>query len=242
MKRQRTESFSPENKAITARSFEYNPGTTNWMAPDVSPSTNPQPGLPQSYWGVNPQESPLTPAFSPFTPNLQIPPPQNWSATHAEPSPRDDLSWSVPQRSISYSNLEGLQGHPPYGPSSNPQSHPNPETYSLKPRSMHTGMYPPPISTSVGGNSMPEASPATTIDTPQHAHSAGSLQSHYTHWQQPYSYSKPVSSTSEPYDLWSAHSGPQQPSETRNTGTISYGYGDPTGGSYYPPPPTTPGR
>lgn len=182
----------------------------------------------------------MTPAFSPFTPSLQIPPAQNWVAPHTEPSPRDDLAWAVPQRSISYSNLEGLQNNPQYG--SNPQTHPNPEHYSLKARSMHTGMYPPPISTSVGGHSMPEASPATSLDTPQLAHSAGTMQSHYSNWQQPYAYQKPVVSGGESYDLWSAHSAPPQPTESRNAGHLGYGYGDPTGGSFYPPPPSTPGR
>jgi hypothetical protein len=208
------------------------------MAPDVSPSTS-STTLPQSYWGVNPQDSPLTPAFSPYTPNLQIPSAQNWPVSHAEPSPRDELAWSVPQRSISYGNMDNLQSSQ-FGPS-NPQSHPSPD-YPLKGRPMHTGMYPPPISTSVGGHSMPEASPATSIDTPQHVQSAGALQSHYSQWQQPYSYPKPIGSASESYDLWSAHSAPAHTSESRNAGPLTFGYGDPSSGSFYPPPPSTPGR
>jgi hypothetical protein len=204
------------------------------MAPDVSPSASSQTTLPQTYWGVNPQDSPLTPAFSPYTPNLQIPAAQNWPVSHAEPSPRDDLGWSVPQRSISYGNMDSLQ-HSHFGPSSNPQSHPSPDSYTLKGRPMHAGMHPPPISTSVGGHSMPEVSPATS-------QSAGALQSQYSQWQQPYSYPKAAGSAGEPYDMWSAHSAPAQQPEGRGAGPLTFGYGDPTGGSFYPPPPSTPGR
>lgn len=258
VKRQRTESFSPESKgashltnysclyltqvqAITARGFEYSHGATNWMAPDASPSTGSQAALPQSYWGVNP-ETPLTPAFSPYTPNLQIPPAQNWPVSHGEPGQRDELAWSVPQRPMSYGSLEGLQSSSQFGSSSNPPSHPSPDSYAMKGRPLHAGMYPPPISTSVGGHSLSEASPATSIDAPHHSQSAGGLQSQYSQWQQPYSYPKPVGSASEPYDLWSAHSAPPHPSETRNAGPLTFGYGDASGGSFYPPPPSTPGR
>jgi hypothetical protein len=90
MKRQRTESFSPENKGgkslnpgdrlhtfpekvavvTSSRNFEYNNhGPTNWMAPDASPGIKHQGDVPQSFWRPNPQDSPLTPAFSPFTPS-----------------------------------------------------------------------------------------------------------------------------------------------------------------------------
>jgi hypothetical protein len=88
---------------------------------------------------------------------------------------------------------------------------------------------------------MPEVSSAAAIDTPQSAPPAGSLNVQYPQWQAPYPYSKPVGSSGDSYDLWSAHSAPQQPSDTRNSGPLGYAYGDPTGGSYYPPPPT-PGR
>ncbi|KAH8814174.1 hypothetical protein F5882DRAFT_485699 [Hyaloscypha sp. PMI_1271] len=266
MKRQRTESFSPENKGAnfrhlppqtvsndpavvtSSRNFEYPPGPTNWMAPDASPSTKaPTSDVPQPYWRVNPQDSPLTPAFSPFTPNLQIPPQQNWPAPHPEASPRDDMSWSVPQRSISYSNLEGLQSqhHQHYSQYSHPPSQPGSDHYTTKPRVLpSSGMYPPPISTS--GSAIPpsETSSAGLPDTSQHPHSAGSLPPvPYSSWQQPYSYQKPPSSGADHYGGYAPHGslphlqgGPPVQGEGAHGPPPNYGYGDPAGGIYYPPP------
>lgn len=249
MKRQRTESFSPETKVVTSsRNFEYGHGTTNWMASDASPGVKPQTEISQSYWRPNPQESPLTPAFSPFTPSLQIPPPQNWPNAHPDASPRDDLSWSVPQRSISYSNLEGLQGHPQYGaPFQHPHNQPNhnhsaSDHYTTKPRTLQSGMYPPPISTSTGPHSATETPSATTSEPGQHAHSAGALPSHYPQWQQPYSYQKPVVSGSEPYGAWhNSHGAPHNLPEEGHA-PPTYAYGDPAGGGYYPLPAPQHGR
>ena len=258
MKRQRTESFSPESRGLyisrsphylsnpkpgaTSRSYDYSHGNTNWMAPDASPSTKP-PDLPQSFWRVNNQDSPLTPAFSPFTPSLPIPPPQSWPATHSEASPRDEMSWPVPQRSISYSNLEGLNNHHHYGSfphPQNPQPHPSPDHYTSKPRAMHSSMYPPPISTSNSGHPATEATSAATSDPSQHSYSAGSLPpAHYPHWQQPYPYQKPVGPSSEPYSPWgNPHSAPHHGlSEEGHATPTGYGYGDPaSGGGFYPPP------
>ncbi|PSS27884.1 hypothetical protein M430DRAFT_93507 [Amorphotheca resinae ATCC 22711] len=219
MNRQRTESFSPpENEAVTTRNFEYGHGVTNWMAPDASPNTKSQADLPpQSYWRVNPQDSPLTPAFSPFTPV----PAQTWPSTHPDASPRDELSWSAHQRSISYSNLEGLQGgQPQYVPFPNPP-HAQPSshsgTYTTKPRQMHTtDLYPPPNSS----------------DHPQ-PHSTGALpQGQYPHWQQPYQYQKP-----ETYAWSGPHGAPYQVPEQGQAAPLGYGYGDPAGAGYFPPPP-----
>ena len=271
MKRQRTESFSPENKGanlrqlpqqtlpndstvVTAsRSFEYNHGPTNWMAPDASPSMRAPPSdAPQSLWRTNAQDSPLTPAFSPFTPNLQIPPPQNWPAPHTDASPRDEIGWSVPQRSISYSNLEGLQSHhQQYAQYGHPPSQPPTDHYTTKPRVLHSsGMYPPPISTS--GSAIPpaETTSAGPPDTPQHPHSASSLPPvPYSNWPQPqqYSYPKPPTSGPEHYGGWNAPHGslPQlqghPPAGDGGHGghgpPSNYGFGEPAGGMYYPPPP-----
>ncbi len=266
MKRQRTESFSPETKGAnsrhlpqqifsndcavvtSSRNFEYNHGPTNWMAPDVSPSTKaPPPDVPQSFWRVNPQDSPLTPAFSPFTPNLPIPPPQNWPAPHPEASPRDDISWSVPQRSISFSNIEGLQSHNhQYAQYSHQPSQPVADHYTTKPRVLQSsGMYPPPISTTGSAISPPETSSAGGPDNPQHPHSASSLPPvQFSSWQQPYPYQKPPNSAAEQYGGWnSPHgslphllAGPPVPGDGGHAPHTNYVYGDPAGGMYYPPP------
>lgn len=236
MKKQRTESFSPENKVVTSsRNFDYGHGATNWMAPDASPSTSAKPQeIPPSYWRVNAQDSPMTPAFSPFTPSLQVPPPQNWSASQTEPSPRDELSWSVPQRSMSYGNLESLQNHSQYSPYPNPHSQGPPisDHFSTKPRSMHSGMFPPPISTSSSILPPPEISSAPAGEGPQHPHSAGP---HYPNWTQPYPYQKPAS---ESYGSWnSSHGGQPHIPEEGHAPPGGYAYGEPSSGIYYPPPP-----
>lgn len=230
MKRQRTESFSPENKGVklltpglnsfpdkvavvtSSRDFKYNNsnhGLTNWMAPDASGLKNEAQGdVPQPYWRQNnPQDSPLTPAFSPFTPSLQIPPPQNWPTAHAQPSPREDLSWSVPQRSISYSNLEGLQNQQhqqqQYAPSyTQSPSSSIPDQYTTKSRGpqQHSGIY-PSLSTQTTGGMMAPTTSATNHESLPHPHSAASLPpAAFNSWQQPQHYQpKPIGSTNEGY-------------------------------------------
>jgi hypothetical protein len=202
------------------------------MAPDASPSTSKAPSeIPPSYWRVNAQESPMTPAFSPFTPSLQVPPPQNWPASQAESIQRDEMSWSVPQRSMSYGSLESLQSHNQYSPYPNlhSQAPPISDHYSTKPRSMHSGMFPPPISTSSSTLPPPETLSAASSEGPQHPHSAGP---HYPNWQQPpYTYQKP---TGESYGSWSSSHGGQPEGHAPPAG---YNYGEPPSNMYYPPPP-----
>ena len=229
--------FPNKRTVITSsRSFDYNHGPTNWIAPDASPSTSakPQAEMPPSYWRVNTQDSPMTPAFSPFTPSLQVPPPQNWPTSQTEASSRDELSWSVPQRSMSYSNLESLQSHNQYSPYPHPhaQAPPLSDHYSTKPRSMHSGMFPPPISTSSSILPPPETSSATSSDGLPHPHSAGP---HYPGWQQSYPYQKPAS---ESYGSWTnSHGGQPQIPEEGHAPPAGYGYGEHPNSMYYPPPP-----
>ena len=212
------------------------------MAPEASPSTKNPPDVPQSFWRATPQDSPLTPAFSPFTPTgIQIPPPQqSWPTPHTDASPRDDLAWSVPQRSISYSNLEGLSSQSQYSQFSHPQSSLGGENYTTKPRILHS-MYPPPISTS-GAMAPRPASPTTSNDGPQHPQSAGALPS-FPAWQQPYSYPKPATSGGEQFGSWNAPHGGQLPLpvDTAHSGAPAYGHSDLTSGMYYSAPPQ-PGR
>ena len=260
-KRERTESSSPENKGMrlsprlflsrsdifpvvtSSRTFDYNHGT-NWMARDASPSTTKSPEGTQTYWRVNPQDSPLTPAFSPFASNHQIPPPQNWPS-HTGVSPRDESAWGpVPQRSISYSNIEGLQNQHPYVPFSHAPQQVG-DHYTTKPRMVNPGipgMYQPPISTSGSSMSATETTP-TTHEPSQHPHPAGS--SHpgmpsapYQNWQHPYSYQKSAGSSGDSYGAWNAPQGSHGQAEVGVHGEqTSYMYGEPQNGMYYPPPP-----
>ncbi|KAL2064857.1 hypothetical protein VTL71DRAFT_3997 [Oculimacula yallundae] len=249
MKRQRTESFSPEDKVVTtSRTFEYTQpahhGTTNWMAPEASPSTaNPKTEASQPYWRVNAQDSPLTPAFSPFTPGLQIPPPQNWPAPHTEASPREDPGWSVPQRSISYSNLEGLHNqHQNTQYAQYPPPPPINDHYTTKPRVLQSSsMYPPPIQTSASSIASHDPISASSSES-HHPHSAHSLPPvPYSNWQQPYSYQKPPTTGPEHYPGWNGPQGGQhlpllQTDQGHPPPAPGYGYGDPSNGMYYPAP------
>jgi len=240
MRRQRTESLSPESKVVTsARNYEYSNAPPNWMAPDASPGVKSQVELPRGFWRANPQESPLTPSFSPFTttPSLPMPPPQAWSSGHTTPGSRDDGSWPLPQRSISYSNLEGMQSQPPYGYSSpihQPQSSVS-EHYTMKPRISNAGLYPPTITTANLHPSVP--SPVSANET--HPHSAGMITPNYSQWQQHYTYQKPAGSIAEPYAPWnpSSHGGSHH-APLGSHGAPPFGYGDPASGPYYPSPPS----
>ncbi|CAG8956092.1 hypothetical protein HYFRA_00011876 [Hymenoscyphus fraxineus] len=254
MKRQRTESYSPESKGVlsvnsatndypdkvavvtSARSFDYNNhGATNWMAPDASPGIKNPGDVSQQYWRANAQDSPLTPAFSPFTPNLQIPPPQNWPTPHTEPSPREDMSWPVPQRSMSYNNLDGLQNHQQnYAP----YSQAPPDHYTAKPRSQQLpAMYPPPLSAS---SMMAQNTSPTTTDPLPHPHSTGSLPpAPYGSWQQPY-YPKSIGSTGEDnYHGWNTNQGLPRPAQysgsTHASAPAPAYYAEPQSGVYYAP-------
>ncbi|RDW67727.1 hypothetical protein BP6252_09123 [Coleophoma cylindrospora] len=217
-KRHRTASFSPEVKGISqSRPFDYGQASTGWIPSDAaSTATKGQTDMPQNYWRPQPQESPVTPGFAPYPSNLQIPPPQAWAGNHPEQSPREDLGWSsVPQRSTSYSNLEGLNSQQPYVPYSQAPTHNVGDNYTTKPRMMQTNMYPPPLSSSSGSFSAAEAVPQ---------HSAGPVpSSHYQGWQQQnqYAYQQP---------------GPTQFGEVTAAGP-HYGYGEPAP-SMYPAPPS----
>lgn len=195
------------------------------MAPEASPNTARTPSeMQSSYWRPNAQDSPMTPAFSPYTPGLQIPPPQNWPTSQAEAPQRDELSWSVPQRSMSYSNLENSSSHAQYPPYHHPaQGTPMPDHFQSKPRTMQTGMFPPPLTTS--SNILP---PPETATLPSDPHSASP---HYPGWQQSYPYQKPAG---EPYSAWSSGGTAHIPEETH---APAYNYGEPSSSLYYPPPP-----
>ncbi|KAJ5032613.1 uncharacterized protein L3040_009210 [Drepanopeziza brunnea f. sp. 'multigermtubi'] len=251
MKRQRTESFSPESTGkgflppslinpvvvTTSRNLEYTQpsdhGTTNWMATELSPSTtDPKMETSQSYWRINTHASPITPAFSPFTPNLQIPP---WTP-HAEASPRED-NWSAPQRSISYGNLEGLHTlHQSTQYAAYTQPPPSNDHYTTKPRVLQSSpMYPPLMQTSSSMVASHEPLSATPSEPHQHPHSAQPLPpSSFPNWQQQfYSYQKSASAGPDHYPGWNGPpAGP--PHEGGNAPLPpNYGYEDPSHGVFY---------
>lgn len=138
-RRPRTDHFLLGNKAsIYAAPSDYQSHTTPWMQSE--PSTASRPSSDVSYWRLNSQESPITPAFSPFSPNLHLPQQHNWPPTAAEPTPREDINWSAPQRSMSFGNLEvPHQSSYPHFPQ--PISQPNSRD-SLAPRSIQQAAEP----------------------------------------------------------------------------------------------------
>lgn len=229
----------------TSRNFDYNGGPTAWMAPEVSPGTKTQADMSGNYWPANSQESPMTPGFSPYsTPNMHMANTQNWQGRghHGQPetNPREP-EWSVPQRSVSYSNLEGMQTsnqHSPYGP---PQ--PTDSYASARTRAHNGAMFPPNITTT-HPQSAAEISSASTIGT-AYTHSATPISAgSYTGWNQPYvgGYAK-VSPGVDTYAApWNGAQGGQRIAEEEESVGGYGGYGNSGGGVYYAGQPHAAGR
>jgi hypothetical protein len=128
-KRQRTGSFSPESKGklvpgfsgtntqataapIFNRPYDFNNQPSNWVPSEMSP-TKANPQDPPGYW--RPNDSPLTAGFPPYQPGVPLQT-HNWPPSSAiEQSSREEL-WAMPQRSMSYGNIEGLPANQPAFP------------------------------------------------------------------------------------------------------------------------------
>ncbi|KAM7184903.1 Halotolerance protein 9 [Rhypophila sp. PSN 637] len=208
MKPAGSESYPPDSKvpssASSSRPYEYgNHGITNWMS-ETSPSSS-KPSDLNATWRSYPTESPITPAFSPYTPHAP-PPSATWSTSMAsEPTSRDDIAWSTypapPPRSLSFGG-ESMSNHQQYPSVSHMSSHSG-RAYDRKSSSMSADMYPPPIATTIPGI---ETVPGTTLEH-QVSLSAGAIPpSNYGSWQQSYSYSKP----GDGYAGWYGEAGAQQ--------------------------------
>lgn len=168
----------------------------------------------------------MTPAFSPFTPTTLPMSHQTWPTQHSDATPRDDLNWPIPQRSMSYSNLDTLHSHQYGAYSQGPQS--AGDQYVTKPRAVHP-MYPPPIST-IGTAMSADHAVTNTHDTSQHPQSAGTLPS-FPGWQQPYPF-QAAPSTTENFNAWNTpHSG-ASPIQTQQR----YEYGNQQGAGFYQGP------
>ncbi|TGO22985.1 hypothetical protein BPAE_0148g00150 [Botrytis paeoniae] len=244
VKKERNESFSPDNKVVTSsRNFDYNGGQTAWMAPEVSPGTKPPAEMSGNYWPAS-QESPMTPGFSPYTtPNMHLANAQNWQSRghHGQPetNPREP-EWPAPQRSVSYSNLEGMQNshqHSAYGL-------PNPsDSYApARTRASNGAIYPQNITTT-HPHSAAEISSASTIGT-AYTHSATPISAGpYTGWNQPYTggYAK-VSPGVDTYASWNGAQGGQRIVEEEESVGGYGGYSSSGGGVYYAGQPHAAGR
>ncbi|KAJ8059097.1 hypothetical protein OCU04_012073 [Sclerotinia nivalis] len=245
VKTERTASFSPENKVVaTSRNFDYNGGHTPWMGPEVSPGTKTPADMSGHYWPANSQESPMTPGFSPYTtPNMHMATAQTWQSRghHGQPETNSrEPEWPAPQRSVSYSNLEGMQAsnqHSAYG-----LPHPSDSYTSARTRAPNGAMYPPNITTT-HPHSGAEISSASTIGT-AYTHSATPMSAgSYTSWNQPYAggYAK-VSPGVDTYAPWNdAHGEGRIVEEEESAGGYG-GYGNSGGGVYYSGQPHAAGR
>lgn len=153
-------------------------------------------------WRTYPQESPITPSFSPYT--AHAPPSAGWNApVGADSTPREDLPWppyGLPPRSMSFGG-EGL------GPQTSGQYPPTQgRQYDRKSSIMSTDVYPSSIATSVASVDAAASGPAMEHGV---ALSAGAVPpSNYGTWQQQYHYAKP----GEAYGSWGyGESGPNAP-------------------------------
>jgi hypothetical protein len=203
----------------STRAYEYGQhGMTNWMSADASPSSS-KPGDMNATWRSYPGDSPITPAFSPYTPHGP-PSSATWSASvGSESSSRDDIAWSSypapPPRSMSF-GAEGMTGHQQYPSMSHVGGHSS-RGYDRKSSSVSADMYPPPIATTIPGI---ETVPGTTLDQNVSLSAGAVAPSSYAPWQQSYSYSKP----GEGYGGWYGDAGDQHSSgHGHSSSNVYYG-------------------
>ncbi|KAL0939346.1 fungal zn binuclear cluster domain containing protein [Colletotrichum truncatum] len=172
----------PPGASSASRSYDFPHQTVvNWMPSDVSSGGAAKPPGLNETWRTYPQESPITPSFSPYTP--QGPSSAGWgTAINADPSAREEMGWAsfVPQGAMAYPSEAQLPSHytaVPHG-----------RVFGRKSSAMSMDMYPTQITTSVSG-----------IDPQGASLSAGAVPpSGYGSWDQPYTYTK----TNEGYDNW----------------------------------------
>lgn len=220
-----SESYTPDSKMPpSSRPYEYgHSGMTNWMSTDASPSSS-KPSDLNATWRSYPAESPITPAFSPYTPHAP-PPSATWSASvGSESSSRDDIGWSnypaPPPRSLSF-GAESVPSHQQYPSISQLSNSGRP--YDRKSTSISSEMYPQPIATTIPGI---ETVPGTTMEHNVSLSAGAVPPSNYGSWQQPYPYPK----QSEGYGGWYGEAGAQQhlgpgeqhPSEHSHSGPNMY--------------------
>lgn len=192
----------------------------SWMVTDQSPNPA-KPGEMGGAWRGYPQESPITPSFSPYAPH--VPPSAGWNApVGADSATREDLPWPSyppPPRSMSFGG-ESLssQATGPYSPVQNRQ-------YDRKSSTMSSDIYPSSLSTSVSG--VDAATMEHSVSMP-----AGGLPStSFGTWQQQYPYPR----HGETFGGWGCgHNGSGAPDAEgeHNPPAVD---GQAPGGMYYPP-------
>ncbi|KAF6818605.1 fungal zn binuclear cluster domain containing protein [Colletotrichum sojae] len=167
--------------ASAARAYDFqNQAIANWIPPNAASGSASKSTSLNETWRSYPQESPMTPSFSPYTP--QGPGSSGWGpAINSDPNAREDLGWaSFVPTSMSFPSEAQLPSH--YSAVTQSRS------FGRKSSTMSMDMYPAQIATSVPG-----------IDLHSTSLSAGAVPpSGYGSWDQPYTYSK----TNEGYEGW----------------------------------------
>ncbi|KAI1870068.1 hypothetical protein JX265_006238 [Neoarthrinium moseri] len=209
------------SSASSGRTFDYGHGVANWIPADTSPSSVKAPGDAGASWRTYPHESPITPAFSPYTPQHHS---SGWPAAPPIGTPGggdvassrpEDVAWAPypgapPARSLSYGG-EASQSYTPASQIGEPPG----RSYDRR-ASAASAMYPTPITTSI-----PHVAsvPGTTMD-PHVSLSAGAIPpSSYGTWQQPYAYSK----SGDGYDAWYGNTGHNESSGGNHPHSGYYG-------------------
>lgn len=195
-----------------------------------------------SYWRMNSHEAPLTPVFSPFPPNANLPHHPNWPQSATEPTSRDDLGWSVPPpRSLSYSNHDSFH-HPPTYPSFH-QSPPEPNSrdeFTNRQTAPPPDVYAPTLTpTSVSASTAESTLSATTADTTQHNAGPPPLPPPFSNSQawNSHPYKVPaLPSSNDGYGGWYSQSSalPSHPHSEEGMPPPNYGPVDTYNGMYYP--------
>jgi hypothetical protein len=195
-----------------------------------------------SYWR-NSHETPLTPAFSPFSSNVNLPPHSNWQPHSAtEPTSREDLGWSVPPpRSMSFSNHDSF-----HHPSTYPGFHQSPQEPNSRDDFAHRQAVPPPdvyaptlTPTSVSASTVESTLSATTADTTQHTSGPLPLPPPFSNSQgwNSHPYKVPaLTSSNEGYGGWYGQSSTlaSHPHGGEGMPPPNYGQVDSYNGMYYP--------
>ena len=222
------------------QSFDYShSGMTNWMSADASPSSS-KPGDLNASWRSYPQESPITPAFSPYTTHA-APPSATWTPqSEAAGRGSDDLGWSYPPpppRSLSFgsdtmsshhsqhqqqaypsiSQMTSGHHHHSNNSSSGGGGRSSSSSYDRKSSAAAAAamsdLYQSPT-TIPGADSIP----GTTLDHHVSLTAGAVGTTAYSSWQQPYSYSK---DGSDAYVGWGDH-GTTPASEGHATSSMYY--------------------
>lgn len=194
-----------------------------------------------SYWRMH-QESPITPAFSPYPSGGQLSHSATWPHPVTEASAREEVpGWSVPQRSISYGHHEGLH---------NPPAYPNYHHSPIEPngRDEYTHRPPPPVEAFAPTMAQPNVSVSANTD-PAISASSHEPASHIpVHSQLPPPYPNPqpwssypyrvpaLGSSGEPYQPWYGQN-PALPAHSpagEGMPPPAYGHVENYGGVYYP--------